>query len=377
MMGDGDLRIRTMRRMEIEKVRRLLKGMSFPDKIFFPAEFKSNLKQIRKGKGTCLVAVLDGKIVGMIALNFSIIQGKRHGLIDIVATDKDARSKGVGKSLLTAGMAWYKRKGCRDVYAFVNRYNSPSWNMLTHFGFFEYSLSSQVKDHGIASLKLWPFMSYIFGIGVFKMKKEFPGQKKRKTNSTRQFITAWFITSLIWMLVAFRKGFSAGLFPYVLLIAGLSMLATELAHVAMARRHGLRMVFRAWYPGLLLSILIVSIEGMWLAYGSVYIRQTDWNYVKDTKTNGAIYVMGPIANIMMILACAMLIPFAGSQQYVDMLTLGYEMNILMTILNLLPIAGPGGFAWDGMKIFRWNKLIWLAIVVALAAIIVTRRIGAF
>ena len=376
-MASQTVKVRRMRPGEAGKVRNLLKSQTIIDGVFFRAAFNSGLKEFRKGRGACLIAVMEGEIVGMAVLKLKTVKGTLHGLIEVVATDKNYRGRGIGKTLITESLEWFEKRGCRDVYALIDKYNSPSWNMVTHFGFSEYTLSSQIRDHSMSSLKLWPLKTYLFGIGVFKMKKQLHGQEKRHKSSVMQFIAAWFISSLIWMMAALHDGSAYDLFPYVLFIAGVSMLATELSHVLIARWLGLRTVFRVWYPGLLLSIIIVSIGGRYLAYGSVYVKQTDWSYHKKLRTNGSIYLMGPLVNIMMIIACAALLPFASSQNYADMLKLGYGMNILMAIFNVLPIAGSGGFGWDGMKIYRWNKVVWLVVVALLTAIIVISPFGAF
>ena len=47
---------------------------------------------------------------------------------------------------------------------------------------------------------------------------------------------------------------------------------------------------------------------------------------------------------------------------------GYTASLYLTIFNLIPIQAAGGFAWDGQKIFAWNRAAWSLLVFAAVAL---------
>ncbi|MEM2600003.1 MAG: hypothetical protein QW482_09930 [Thermoproteota archaeon] len=51
-------------------------------------------------------------------------------------------------------------------------------------------------------------------------------------------------------------------------------------------------------------------------------------------------------------------------------TVGYATNLIIVILNLIPVQSAGGFVWDGKKIFRWSKTVWIMLVIATLILII-------
>ncbi|MGB9717709.1 MAG: hypothetical protein ACPL4E_04635 [Thermoproteota archaeon] len=45
-------------------------------------------------------------------------------------------------------------------------------------------------------------------------------------------------------------------------------------------------------------------------------------------------------------------------------------NLMIVILNLIPIQAAGGFVWDGKKIFKWNRSMWITLVIAIFFLII-------
>ncbi|MEM2050069.1 MAG: hypothetical protein QXZ11_02980 [Thermoproteota archaeon] len=51
-------------------------------------------------------------------------------------------------------------------------------------------------------------------------------------------------------------------------------------------------------------------------------------------------------------------------------TVGYATNLIIVILNLIPVQAARGFVWDGKKIFRWSKTVWIMLVIATLILII-------
>jgi len=48
---------------------------------------------------------------------------------------------------------------------------------------------------------------------------------------------------------------------------------------------------------------------------------------------------------------------------------GYTINVLTVIFNLIPIQAAGGLVWDGRKILTWNKTVWAVLATMILALI--------
>ena len=249
------------------EVRNLFReNLGLVDRFFFLMAFKDSLKS-----GATLVAISGGRIVGSVSLRILSYSSKRIGLIDAIVTKKDARGKGVGKSLLDSAFSWLLGKGCELVYAAADRYNSPSWNMFIHRGFFPIKFWEQVKDLGLDLVRLWFDEFYIFGAGTFFLKKV--GEKERMAEAgwVRHAIVAWLGFSVVWSTIAFRWKVPAKTVPLTLGAGILAIFLHELAHTLAAKWFDLRTTFRAWDSGILFSFLLAAVFGaFWSSYGSTY-----------------------------------------------------------------------------------------------------------
>jgi Zn-dependent protease len=123
-------------------------------------------------------------------------------------------------------------------------------------------------------------------------------------------------------------------------------------------------------------LLLSLIGGFYPVYGSTYLKQVDWDYPGkiNRRTNGIIYMFGPIVHICLAVAFWYLQTLVPAGIWLGAINIGYSLNLWLAIFNLLPIKGPGGFAWDGAKIFDWNKPIWIGLLCVSIIIIVLHSI---
>lgn len=358
---------------EEKEVRGLFsRSLGIIDRVVFNLSFSEALKSSRENRGTTLVAEYDGKIVGSFSLRIQLISKKKVGFIDAIVVDRTLRGKNISKSLLDRALIYFKGQRCDTVYATADRYNSPSWNLFNHRGFFVYEFWEQLRDYGLNFIRLWNSEFYIVGFGTFFLKKDC-GEEKLSKNIERgqvsHFLASWLIMAFIWCTLVIRNNWPLILVPSVIFIVFSSIFAHEFSHAFVAKLYGLSTTFRAWDSGLTFGLLMAILGTFFPAYGSTYIKQTDWRYNFRIRQMGLIYAVGPI--ISLILAALFLLFSMSSidKLLASTIRVGYSINIAFTIFNLLPIKSAGGFAWDGRKVYDWSKIIWLLLVIGTASMI--------
>jgi len=356
---------------EEKAVRELFKRSLGPiDRLFFLLAFRDALRSALEQRGTCLVVVSNGRVVGSVSLRILSYAEKRLGLIDAIVADRGFRGRGIGKSLLDGALSWFKERGCEAIYATADRYNSPSWNMFIHRGFSTYEFPGQLRDLGLNFIRLWFSEFYFVAVGNFFLKKASGEERPREAGEAWHFLTAWLGLALIWWILAIRGGASFVLVPLIFAVAGLSLFAHELVHKLAASRFGLETTFKAWDSGLLFSSLLAVFLGAFFpAYGSTYIKQAGWRYDSKPREMGLIYGGGPTISSVLAALFWALSTLGGNELLVAMGRVGYVTNLVFVILNLIPIQAAGGFAWDGRKVFTWNKIVWSLLTLGLALLI--------
>ncbi|MDO5850945.1 MAG: site-2 protease family protein [Methanobacteriaceae archaeon] len=178
-------------------------------------------------------------------------------------------------------------------------------------------------------------------------------------------ITIIVITFLFTYL--FSKGSNLATFvlllPVSFVAVGLSFVLHELGHKYMAQEYGFYAEFKMWMQGLILAIFTAFLGFIFLAPGAVYISA----YQITDEQNGKISLAGPIVNIILAIIFLILkitvLPLLTTP---DLLTfelamiilIGFNVNSFLAFFNLLPIP-----MFDGSKIFKWNKPIWIVVFV--------------
>lgn len=123
----------------------------------------------------------------------------------------------------------------------------------------------------------------------------------------------------------------------------------EIAHKFVAQHYGLWAEFRLFLIGALLTLFSVVSPIKFVAPGAVMIAGSA---SKDVV--GKTSVAGPLTNItlsLISLTVAFLLPLHSVQYEVAMLSAAF--NSWIALFNLIPVA-----MLDGLKVFKWNKIIW-------------------
>ena len=372
--------IRQMDLAEQGQVRALFKRCLGPiDLIAFSIVFTDIVKSIKKQQGCCLIALQGNVVVGTMSLRTFTYGQQGVGLVDAVATDTTVRGKGIAKLMLAKAIGWFEVRGYPDVYATVDRYNSPSWNMFLHAGFTPYGLSRQVRDFGGRFLKLWADEGFLFGFGTFFLKRRggspvpSPDAKAepRDPPGALHVLAACAGYALLWAIILFRGGVTAlDTYLAAMIVASLSVVLPELGHKAVARALGLRTCFKAWPSGFWFMLALGLVGGLYPAYGSTYIVQLDWSYTKMRKETGRVFVAGPVVNVLVAISCQALSIALGSGTWHVVLAMGFTMNTWLAMFNILPVKSAGGMPFDGYKIYAWNKVAWTGLATCIVVLFV-------
>ncbi|MCX8151330.1 MAG: GNAT family N-acetyltransferase [Candidatus Bathyarchaeota archaeon] len=361
--------VREMQPSEESAVESLFaRSLGVIDRLVFKLSFEEAQKSAQKQQGGTLVAECDGKLVGAVSTRVQTIKGKQTGFVDALVADKLLRGRGVGKALVDGAVSWLEQRGCEVIYATADRYNSPSWNIFIHRGFRLYEVPRQLRDYRISFLRLWLVEFYLVGFGTFFLKRG-GSQQPSETAAVWHWLAALFGVSAIWWIQVLRSQGPLMLLPLVVGVVAISLLAHEFSQKLVASRLGLLTTFKAWGSGILFSWLLALVGLFFPAYGSTYIKQLDWRYNPRKDKTGFFFFMGPLVSFIFALAFWVFSVSTSNGLVLALARVGYNINIIMVVFNLLPVKAAGGFVWDGQKILEWNKVAWFALVIATVALI--------
>lgn len=149
-------------------------------------------------------------------------------------------------------------------------------------------------------------------------------------------------------------------YAFVIVVAG--FFVHEMAHKMVARRYGCWAEFRADFRMLGLALLMSFFGFLFAAPGAVMIAGRI-----TPSQNGKISIAGPASNILVAALC---LPFwamelEGVPDFVATGTYGLTFLCgFLALFNLLPIP-----AFDGVKVWAWNKLVYIAALLAAGLIV--------
>ena len=144
-------------------------------------------------------------------------------------------------------------------------------------------------------------------------------------------------------------------FLFSSITVGIAFVVHELCHKYVAQKYGLWAEFRA-EPNMLVLAVIMSFFGfLFVAPGAVLIggRRV------SVKENGKISMAGPLSNIILALLFFSILSLNLPALIQTISKYGLLINGWLALFNMIPF-----WMFDGRKIFRWNKIVWAAMVVA-------------
>jgi Zn-dependent protease len=132
----------------------------------------------------------------------------------------------------------------------------------------------------------------------------------------------------------------------------------ELGHRFVAKKFGCVAEYVMWPFGLALALISSLFGFIFAAPGAVKIyaqKDENGNFTLTPEKRGLISVAGPAINIVLSIIFALLnfiFPML-------LFKLGSQVNAWLAIFNLIPFP-----PLDGADIFNWNKVVWIACLLA-------------
>jgi ribosomal protein S18 acetylase RimI-like enzyme len=321
-----------------------------------------------------LIAERGGELLGSVVLKTFGLPGsgrdedRRGGVMLWLMVDPGARGLGVGGRLVEAALRSFEERGCQEVFACVEGYNSSSANLFAARGFTTLSLGEQLRRYGLlGTLLLWNRTSRLGGdAGNFLWAR--PGQLEPE-DPALQWWTGVFASALVLLLAGWRGGWLGGFGPTTILgalvivvaLCGLREGAMRLA----ARLQGLEVRHRAWESAFPLSIAIALAFGVFLpVLGSIYPRNGTWRYGDLLPKLGPMAFAGASAVLIFAWVAWVLAQFGGPLSGAAVwLRAAHTAGLMVAAFDvLLPFSLFSSF--DGRRVLDWNRPAWGALAVA-------------
>jgi Zn-dependent protease len=141
----------------------------------------------------------------------------------------------------------------------------------------------------------------------------------------------------------------------------LSFLLHELAHKFSAQHLGLWAEFRLTMQGALITLLSMLLPFFKIiSPGAVMIAGP-----ATKETTGKTALSGPLTNIIISAICILIVITIQNQFFRTIAVYVAWINAFIAFFNLIPFG-----VMDGLKVFLWNRIIWIAIFVPSIALMV-------
>jgi Zn-dependent protease len=136
-----------------------------------------------------------------------------------------------------------------------------------------------------------------------------------------------------------------------LITAGLGFVVHELAHKFVAQKFYCSAEFRSNDVMLVFAVLMSFAGFIFAAPGAVMVKGA-----VNKKQNGLISFSGPFSNFVLALLFLPGVFFvSGLMQF--FFFLGFFINSWLGLFNMIPFV-----PFDGVNVFRWNKLVYFVLV---------------
>jgi ribosomal protein S18 acetylase RimI-like enzyme len=363
---------------QVISVRRMGAGEEWAVKALAGRAFSSLASISFPRSPDALVAERGEELLGAVVLRTFRLPGdgrdenRRGGVMVWLMVEPGARRLGVGGRLVEAGLRSFEERGCREVFACVEGYNSNSANLFAGRGFTILSFGEQLARYGfLGTLWLWLRTSRLGGdVGNFLWAR--PGQLGLDSPALQWWVGA-LANALVLLLVGWRGNWlgdfdPARLLGVVLIVVTLVGLR-EGAMRLVAWLRGLPVRHRAWESAFPLSLGVALALGVFFpAPGSVYPRQGVWSYRDLMPKLGPISFAGASAGLLFAWAAWATSRFGGpSPEAAVWLRAAHTAGIMLAAFDvLLPFSPFASF--DGRRIWDWNRPAWIVTAVAALAL---------
>src|SRR3712207_663998 len=326
-----------------------------------------------------LIAERGGELLGAVVLRTFGLPGnsrdenRRGGVMLWLMVEPRARRLGVGGRLVEAALRSFEERGCQEVFACVEGYNSSSANLFAARGFTILTLGEQLRRYGLLSTLLLLLRTSRFGGDVGHFVWARPGQAK-PDNPALQWWVGVLANALVLLLAGWRGNWLGGFDPVTLVgVVLLVVTLLGLREVAMrlvAWLRGLPVRHRAWESAFPLSLGIALLLGVYLPTpGSVYPRQGTWHYRDLLPKLGPIAFAGASA-ILLFAWGAWALAWSGglSPELTHWLDAAHRVSLMLATFDVL-VPFCLFVSFDGRRVWDWNRAAWGVLAVAVLGLL--------
>lgn len=318
-----------------------------------------------------LVAERDGALVGAIVLEtYPLGRGRTGGSVAWIFTAPEARGTGVGHRLLEAALELFDSHGCHEVTAIVESTNTGSSRLFATRGFGILSFGQQLRRYRWRLPGLWWRWRHLGAIGHFVWARPAPD---RADSPSAQWWATMVLTALLGLFVLWRgAGFGALDPTAVVAVPVLCLLFLATRWQAMhwtAAAKGLRVRFRAWESGFLVSAVVaVTLGGFFPVAGGAYPVDQRWRYREVLPQLGPAAVAGVMPALVLTSAAWVLQQREGLPAAVDAwLSYAQMIGAWLVLFDTAVIFFPF-FAFNGRRIRDWNLRLWAGLALLAVAV---------
>jgi ribosomal protein S18 acetylase RimI-like enzyme len=326
-----------------------------------------------------LIAERGGELLGAVVLRTFRLPGngrdedRRGGVMLWLMADPEARGLGVGGRLVEAALQSFEERGCQEVFACVNGYNTSSANLFAVRGFTILSFGEQLRRYSfLGTLALWLRTSRLGGdVGHFLWAR--PGQLKPDSPALQWWVGA-LVNALVLLLVGWRGNWLGDFDPTTLL--GVVLIVVTLlglregAMRLVASTQGLPVRHRAWESASPLSLGVALALGVFFPVpGSVYPPYSAWRYRDLLPKLGTIAFAGASAVLLFAWAAWALARFGGlSREFTQWFDAARTAGPMLAVFDvLLPFSPFASF--NGRRVWDWNRAAWGVLAVAVLGLL--------
>lgn len=185
-------------------------------------------------------------------------------------------------------------------------------------------------------------------------KQIYIGKINTSETEIRDLIKAWIAISIAFTIIM-KDSLDLSLYSVFIVSAitvGTGFLLHEVGHKIMAQKYGCFAEFRSFDQMLALAILMSFVGFIFAAPGAVMIRGPI-----GVRRNGKISAAGPVVNLFLasVFLLILLAPISGILKVIAFY--GFYINSWLALFNMIPV-----WNLDGVKILRWDKKVYGAIV---------------
>lgn len=213
------------------------------------------------------LAILDDQIVGMASYQiFSAKNNQKIGYLETGYVKKGCEGKGIGSKLYEKVTVYLKEQGCVTVTGTVKDDNVASWKLFENNGYHTVGFLQMLQSYGlISTIGLWFKSTLAFATG-FHLWSTMP----QKISPSACEISVFAFLNLLVLLPVLLLGRSWAEFGMhvgaILLLLTASLAGGFIA--ALCSRE--RWCFRVTRGGLLISVLLAALGGIWPIVGRFY-----------------------------------------------------------------------------------------------------------